>query len=227
MVFSIERSNVNERMQYVRSFLSFIKTQESVATPPVDSDIVKTLRGLFFVHLYAAFEKSINEGLEQYLQNIGSLQLKFSDIASGFLPTALDSKFTSLQSGDRWQSRIDFSVQLDSQEICPINNTVFSMQLQNTKSKIIENIASYIGAANSYTCDDRDARYLDEVVEKRNQVAHGRNTPITIGGSGRATDLEVRIDATNRILENFFAMLEVNFNALDFIKPERKTDYQI
>jgi len=226
MDFSIERSNVNERMQQVRDFLTFIKTQESEDTPPLDTNIVKTLRGLFFVHLYAAFEKSVNEGVEQYLQSVGSLNIKYSDIVNVFLPTALDAKFTSLQSGERWQSRVDFSKMLESEEICLINNSVFSMYLQNTKSKVLENIALYIGISNKYFPNERDSHYLDEVVEKRNQVAHGRNTPITIGASGRAVDLEIRIDAVNRILENFFEILEDNFNSLNFVKIENKATYK-
>lgn len=100
------------------------------------------------------------------------------------------------------------------------------MHLQNTKSKILENIASYIGASENYSRDMRDYHYLDEVVEKRNQVAHGRTTPILVGSSGRAVELEVRIEATNRVLENFFTMLEVNYNSLHFVKPDRKTTYQ-
>jgi hypothetical protein len=226
MELSIERARVSDRMKDVRTLLSFIKTQESDAVPPVDSDTVKILRGLFFVHLYGAFEKSVNEAVEQYLQEISTLKLKVSDFACGFLPIALEPRFASLQSTAKWQSRIDFSNALESEEACVINNAVLASQLQNTWSHTLTAVASYIGVPGVYKPNGRDSHYLDEVVEKRNQVAHGRNPPVLVGSTGRSADLELRFEALNRLLEGFFHMLESHFNDLKFLRQNVRAEYQ-
>lgn len=225
MVFNLNRSNSQERIQQVRSFLTFIKSQESSTIPPSDEDIVKTMRGLFFVHLYAAFEKSINDAVEEYLLHVNSLRVKYRDFVHSFLPTALDPKFTSLQAGDRWQSRVEFSRLLDSNDVCSISSSVFAMHLQNTKAKSIDEIVRNIGCESIYERNDSDMHYLDEVADKRNQVAHGRNTPVAIGSSGRSNDLEIRIEALSRILDGFITMLEKSLNLRDFIQQDRRDDY--
>jgi hypothetical protein len=226
MELSIERARVSERMKDVRTLLSFIKSQESETLPPVDSDTVKILRGLFFVHLYGAFEKSVNEAVEQYLQQISTLKLKISDFACGFLPIALDPRFASLQSTAKWQSRVDFSQALESTDACVINNAVLANQLQNTWAHTLSVVATYIGASQSYKPDGRDSHYLDEVVEKRNQVAHGRVPPVLVGSTGRSSELELRFAALNRLLEGFFQMLESHFNNFEFLKRDIQPNYK-
>jgi hypothetical protein len=226
MALVLERGNASERMHSVRTLLTFIKSQESESLPPVDTDIVKILRGLFYVHLYGAFEKSVNEGVESYLQAIGEIGAKGYDFSASFLPIALDPRFTSLQNGDKWQGRIDFSEALHSPEACVINNTVLAMHMQNTKAQTLKAVANYLGASDLYTRTGRDEAYLDEVAEKRNQVAHGRVPPLTVGAVGRSVDLELRLEAMNRLTENFLSMLEDHINSFAFLRPEVRDQYR-
>lgn len=225
MPISIDRTGANERFQQVRALLSFIKLQESNEVPPVDSDEVKVLRGLFFVHLYGAFEKSVNEAVERYIQKIDDLKVAYVDFSSIFLPTALDSVFTSIQMGGKWEKRVDFFKILESNDKCGIRNTIFSDQLTNTWFKNLDRIALCVGAARPFLRNVADSHYLDEVVEKRNQVAHGRNTPLHVGSSGRSVDLDVRFMAVRRVFDDYCEMLEVNYNSLEFIKPPNRERY--
>jgi hypothetical protein len=225
MAFIIERSKANERMHQVRTLLSFIKEHESKNTPPIDADDIKIVRGLFYVGLYGAFEKTINEAVEQYIRGVGTLKIQFSELNWGFLPTALDPIFTSLKAGGKWEKRIELFDSLQSEDICSISDTVFSDQLQNTWFEKLQKIANCIGVRDNFLRNGRDAIYVDEVVDKRNQVAHGRNTPLAIGSLGRSTELGVRFDAISRVIDDYLNMLENNYNSLDFVKSEYRQKY--
>lgn len=225
IALEIERSRANERMHQVRTLLTFIKTQESQSIPPVDSDDVKIIRGLFFVSLYGAFEKTINEVVEQYLRAVGGLKVEFSDLTWSFLPTALDPVLTSFKATGHWEKRVKIFETIQSEVPCTVSDTIFSDQLQNTWYKKLEQIALYIGVRNRFLRNQRDSHYVDEVVDKRNQVAHGRNTPLVIGSLGRALDLEIRFDAIDRVIDDYVAMLESHFNSLDFVREDRRNKY--
>lgn len=216
---------MHDRFSQVRKNLSIIKDLESKEIPPLDADEVKIFRGLFFVHLYGAFEKSINEAVEQFLMEVDGLNVQFLDFSVGFLPTALDPIFTSLKSSGKWDSRIGFFKKIESADVCRVSNSVFSDQLQNTWFSTLEKIASYIGINDVFLKNINDSHYLNEVVEKRNQVAHGRNSPLNVGSSGRSSDLEARFDALNRILDDYIEVLEEHCNSLHFIKDARRSDY--
>jgi len=224
-MFTIPRKSLASRMQEVRTLLSYIQAAESRETPPLDSNEVKIIRGLFFVHLYGAFEKSVNEGLEIYLQKINTLRVSVAHAAPGFLPTILAPEFTSLGNANAWNGRVRLIKKMESVEIVKVNNTIFEMLMQNARPKRLTEIAQYLGISDSISPDTRDLLYLDEVVEKRNQVAHGRASPLRVGGSGRSNDLRDRYDAVNRVLNSFLDLLEKNFDGLFFLKEDERQQY--
>jgi hypothetical protein len=224
-VFSIQRADVTQRISHVRLLLNFIIQNESVQVPPLDSDEVKILRGLFYVHLYGAFEKSINEAVEQYRLAINILGVKRVDIDVLFYPVALDPWMTSMRTSSKMKKRIDLiKAALDSEQ-CVVTTSVFSDLLQNVWSHTLVEVSESIGADADFIRQRRDELYLDEVVDTRNQVAHGRVSAITVGSRGRATDLTMRFDAVFRVLEAFIQMLETHATSLRFIKKASRHLY--
>jgi hypothetical protein len=215
------------RLAHVRVFLNLIVRQESTAIPPSDTDEVKILRGLFYVHLYGAFEKCINEAVEQYRLAINGICVHRSHLEMNFYPVALDPWMTGLRDSGKIQKRIELIKAANASEFCSVGNSVFSDQLQNVWARTLVELADAIGASSVYLRDRRDEHYLDEVVDKRNQVAHGRVDALAVGSIGRASDLAVRLDAVMRVLESFVQMLEVHANTLAFIRPSRRADYSI
>ena len=82
----------------------------------MDSDEVKILRGLFYVHLYGAFEKSVNDIIQSYLRKVETLGVVKAHAVPQFWPTALDASFKSLQSTQgvgNWKKRAEFISSID------------------------------------------------------------------------------------------------------------------
>lgn len=225
MTFAVQRGDMTQRITHVRLMLNFIRHQESKEVPPTDADEVKVLRGLFYVHLYGAFEKSVNEAVEQYRLAINELKVKRVDLEMNFYPVALDPWLTGLRSSGKILKRVELIKAAVDTDFCLVGTQVFSDQLQNVWAKTLLEVGEAIGATDVYLRNRRDEFYLDEIVGKRNEVAHGRINPFAIGSSGRSPDLEIRFDAVTRILEAFIQMLETHANSLAFIKPSRRADY--
>lgn len=225
----LPRTQISERFREVRSFLSFVKTLESTETPPVDSIEVKALRGLFYVHLYGALEQSLNEVLESFLQAISELELCNHDFDISILPTVMNAQFKSLsdvQGQKKWQKRVDFVSAISGGNPSKIENTVFSPLLQSAEIKTISNIVSYIGISPREIQESNDRHYVDEVVQKRHQVAHGRASPAAVGASRRTDELEPRLEAIWRIVDLFSNILEQHFKTLSFLTEDAKIRMQ-
>jgi len=222
MTLSIDRVDIELRFRDVRKLLSYIKNQESRATPPLDSDETKIFRGLFYVHLYGAFEKSINEAVQVYLREVGSLKIATFHTSCRFWPSFLDSDFKSLQStqgSKNWAKRGKFVDAIESSQTCIISDGLFAEQLQNIWPETLDMVLSYLGLKVP-TWDEASVFSLREVVDKRNQVAHGRTSPLRVGSSGRSDYLEHRFESIYSLLDNFVEYLEQGFASLSYIKPE-------
>ncbi|WP_198386651.1 MAE_28990/MAE_18760 family HEPN-like nuclease [Burkholderia ubonensis] len=222
----IPHAAIAERFREIRSLLSYIKATESCDLPPVDSEEVKILRGLFYVHLYGVLERSLNDVLECFLQAVSSLQLKYQDLSMRFLPTAMNSHFKSLsdvQSQKKWQKRVDFVCAIQNGEPCKIESSVFALHLQSSETNTISEIANYLGITTESIEKSADRYYVDEVVNKRHQVAHGRTSPAVVGARGRSGDLELRLGAVRRMVDLFAGLLEKHYESLAFLNTSAQT----
>ncbi|MCA7992759.1 hypothetical protein LGM63_19085 [Burkholderia cepacia] len=220
MTLPIPHAAIAERFKEVRSLLSHIKASESTAIPPMDSDDVKILRGLFYVHLYGALEKSLNDIIEIFLQSVSALQLKYWDLSLRFLPTAMNPHFKSLsdsQSQKKWRKRVELVNAIDNGDACRIESSVFSVHLQSSETETLSDITTYLGITSDAIKTSADRYYVDEVANKRHQVAHGRASPATVGAKGRSNDLEIRLDAIRRTVDLFSDLLENHYDALEFL----------
>lgn len=222
----ISRSIIDQRFFEVRVFISHIKTIESQETPPTDEDYVKIMRGLFYVHLYGAFEKSINLATSAFINALTSLGIKLCDATHSFLPMALDSKFKSLENtnGATWRKRIELMQLPTTNEVANINDSIFSQQLQNAWPETIYSIMNYMGIGIAQF-ESNDILAMKEVVEFRNQVAHGRNSPLVLGTGKKSDLLEKRFISATNMINTYINHLENSFNSLSLIKEECKQNY--
>lgn len=225
MGLELPRSQIADRFREVRTLLSFIKTQESTHVPPSDSIEVKILRGLYYVQLYGALEQSLNEATESFLQGLSEFRLCNNDFTLQILPTIMNSHFKSLsevQGQKRWQKRVDFISAMTSNDQSRIENTVFSPLFQSSDIEVISNVLSYIGISPASLRESEDRFYLDEVVQKRHQVAHGRISPSIVGSRGRSGELQLRLEAVSRIVDLFVELLDEHFRNFNFLTPSAK-----
>ncbi len=221
MDYASERLKFNDRIRDARTLLSQIKELESSETPPVDTEAVKMIRGLFYVNMYGLLERSINELFAGFLNAVAQLNVGTHLYLHTFLPVAMDSHFSSL--GDplakrRFVKRIEFAAVLHRNEAVDLNASIFEKQLQNTKTMVVVDILKSMGAPTVQVESHVKRHYIDEIAEKRNQVAHGRASAREIGSAGRSAELEIRLLAVVDFYESVAQLLENFFNNREFLR---------
>jgi hypothetical protein len=97
---------ITTRFVEVQEFLSFISHAER-PPPERDSIEVRLMRGLFYVHLYGAFEFSVNRIVVGAAQVINQAQVPHNNVTHPLGALVLDRNFNSLsQVGRNWPKRL-------------------------------------------------------------------------------------------------------------------------
>lgn len=227
MPLSTVKKRTSERFNEVLIFLNYVSSQEPSTPSESVSLEVKIMKGLFYVHLYSAFEKSINDVIETVLNLISSKNVKNNHLLAPVLSIVLTDKIKSLK--DCGYSKVfikssDVFIDAASTNITPINETVFSNHLQNVWVKTIDEIVATLGM-DSINLDVRSKTTIDEVVERRNAVAHGRDSAASVGERYRTNILrekmEVILNSTNEII----IAIEEHYVSNRYIKPTVRRHY--
>ncbi|QKG52128.1 MAE_28990/MAE_18760 family HEPN-like nuclease [Hymenobacter sp. BRD67] len=199
---------------------------------PNDPQIVpslelKIMRGLFQVQLYACLEKTINDVIEQALRNISAKQVKNSHYILPFSVISLYNKLKSIKDSgyDKFflKSTELFS-EISNSNTVSINETMFSSTLQNVWAKTIEEVVKAFGIK-GYSIPLSSRVTVDELVDKRNAVAHGRESASTIGERQRAQVLASKMTVISTVTSEIIDLFDTYCTTNGFIKPAAKKYY--
>jgi len=226
MSFASIRSGAVDRFRQVRALLTLVRereTDEGVNT----TDDTKMLRGLFFVHLYAALEYSVNSVVQEALRNIASRNAKAADVETRFHSVTLHHLFQSYADsrGRRMRKRLDILDAQSSFDVCTINDSLFSDQLQNVWADTLTDVCDCLCVDLACLKDRATRTYLDEVVDRRNAVAHGRESPVDTGSRMNAAELEFRLLAVTRVTEQLTDSLEEHVTQFGFVRASARSQY--
>jgi len=204
------RAEVAIRLREVFQLLDHIRTLE--ATPPnLDPAEARILRGLFFVHLYAALEYAVNQGVQRFLQAVHALNIAPMHLEPCFHCVALDPSFMRLRNvgeDKRWSSRLHVIGLQSTNTPQAINSDVFGLYLQNVWVEKLETLFDCLNIDQPITPDPTYRLYVDELVEHRNGVAHGRMSALGIGSVKRSPELLARYTAISATCTHILDCLE-------------------
>lgn len=185
MPLSALRSPIAERFHEVDLFLTDVGLRESADPLVKDEAVVRIQRGMFFVHLYACFEYAVGESFGRLALNISSRGVSLSHLSSPMHTVALDGLLTSLQTNTNWRKkfskRVELCRTLDSLDQATIADTVLANSMPNISSAILAIAFQAYGIRNPPLLTPAIGGYIDEVVNKRNAIAHGRESPLSVG----------------------------------------------
>ncbi|MGL4391207.1 MAG: HEPN domain-containing protein [Carnobacterium maltaromaticum] len=224
MPLTTVRNSSRERFNEVLQNLAFIESIESDGESPTH---VKIQRGLYYVHLYSALEKVVNETVEQALLIIENNKIPNHKYQINFNVIALNRKmqaFKDCSSKEYFNKSIDIFNSINSEDVINISNTVLSGTLQNVWFKTIQTTLKSF-CINQLIVEPRVKLTVDEVVEKRNAVAHGRQTPVEVGERFRCNLLRVKTADIQLISDMFIDAFESYLSKCEYVKAEFQSDY--
>jgi hypothetical protein len=189
---------VTARFQEVNSLLSVTAALESTNPLVPDTDDVRALRGLLYVHMYGAFEYAMDQSFIRLAQHVSSRGIARRHIHTPIFSVALDNEFKSLQDvkspQKTFRKRVEAMVCTRDQVPVTIQDNVLSSGLQSAGSTMIALAFAVYGIPDQYLYDLTAKGYIDEVVERRHAVAHGRESPAIVG-IRKVVELRLRYNA--------------------------------
>lgn len=227
MSFTTVRSNTRSRFLENQIFLNYITSLEPRETNVPIPIEVNMMKGLFYVHLYSSLEKSVNELIENTLIHIGSKSVQFNHFNLPFHSISLVNKLKSFKDSgysNFFNKAFEIFNEISSTNVCVINETLFANDLQNVWTKTIEEICNSFGIK-TFSVTPRIKTTIDEIVGKRNAVAHGRESARVVGERFRTDVLRSKMDIIVEFCNYLIDLFENFYTRKDYLKPTAKKHY--
>lgn len=217
------------RLNEARELLSAIRSAESAAAPlsPIPS-FEASLRGLFYVSCYGALEWSVTAGVHAYLASIDNEDVPLSKLDWVFNSVALDKYFKALAdtgTKGKWAARRRMFEAFADGAHCKVSTASMESLLSNIWPKTIEEIFQCFGIAKQWTDALANLGYMKELVEKRNAVAHGRQTAIEAGEGTTFAQLDRIHKATSDVALYFLNTLEEHARQKLYVQSAFRQEY--
>lgn len=226
-MFTAVRAETTARLSEVFQLIELIRQLE--ASPPhPDPPEARILRGLFWVHLYAALEYAVGNGTQRFLQAVETLNVPLEHFLPCFFSVALEPNFSALRNvgeDKRWTKRMELLTAQSSASPGKINADIFGLYLQNVWAEKLEALFSCFGIAQAIVPDPAYKPYIDELVGHRNGIAHGRTSALGVGGARRSPELLIRHQAISATCGYLFDCLEQHHLSRGVILPACRTAY--
>lgn len=220
------RQEIAIRFAEVQSFLTSIKNIYQNAQP--ESQELNTRKGLFLVLLYSVLEYSVSRAFIQYASTVNAARLPYHHVNDCLYALILDPQLTSCASvkkDNRWQKRIDLFKKQISNDIVEFSEGAFISQLENIWAKTIIKTFSVLGIEEPPLHNIQVSQYIDEVVERRNSVAHGRESAAVVGQAYTMGRLQKLNDEISLQVQYMIVIIEQNLDQKHFAKLQYRSLY--
>jgi hypothetical protein len=206
-VFAVIRSEVATRHLATRQWYG------AVATAPAPAPVVS--KGLVFVQNYALYEYSLVSSLAAALATAKTHGLTLNDVRHELLALILSSEFDSAADSSqdkRWSQRIELFRRVRCHEQIGAGRFegIFPTDGSHFRTRQLETIWSLLGIAVPIVATPRHRGRIDEMVEHRNAIAHGRESPDVIGRRFSEAEIHSRIDDTAALCVHIIDTLEIH-----------------
>ncbi len=226
MPLTIVRQESANRLQEVQTFLSAIKLLEKTRTR--NEIEINVRKGLFLLLLYGAFEYSLTRTITEATLLINACRVEFGHVNETLYALALDPQLNSCAAVGRdlkWQRRAELFQKQASADPVVLSDGAFLSQMENVWAATIQKMFSTFGIPLPALYSPRVRQYIDEVVDKRNAVAHGRESAATLGQAYTTGRLQNLLDELSTQTQYIFSTFEHHISTKAFIKASHQKLY--
>ena len=227
MTFVSVNNNARNRFSENLQYLNFITSLEPTNPRDIVPLEINIMKGLFYVHLYASFEKTINELTEHTISLIDSKSVKIKHYNESFNSIVLIDKLKAFKSCSHKKFFIkahELMYETSTINTLSLNNTTFSNSLQNVWFETIEEISNCFGIS-QIIIPPRIKATINELVEKRNAVAHGRENASDVGSRFRTDVLRNKMNEIINFTYELISIYETHYNRKNYLKTGAKRLY--
>jgi|ERR1700723_778116 len=145
----------------------------------------QTAKGLAFVQMYAIYEYTVCTAVQTAIDALVSHRLSRKKLVPSLMTLFLDPQLQSLRDSplkDVWTRRLQLFEQVFSSGVATVPNTVLPTDGSHFRHTQLQLIFDVLGIHRTPAQRQSHLHRVDEVVNHRNAVAHGRETAEAIGG---------------------------------------------
>jgi len=189
------------RLREVRGYLDLITRLLDVHPPSVQLPVVSA-KGLFFVHLYGVYEFTIVSALRRTLQIISEAGVRHVDCQPALLSLAFDAECESLASAGKftkWTKRRALFDRVRSTDLIVIKDSLVPTDGRNCRYTHLDGIWKSLHIRETVLPRMELRGRIEELVEKRNAIAHGQESPSSVGSRFTLSELDDRYNAISEV----------------------------
>lgn len=164
---------------------------------------VAAARGMAFVELYALYEFTVRGAVHATLAAVAKSGVPVGKLPPSLLALILEGQWQSVSSSGRghvFSRRIELLQEAcGGQDLPQFDETLFPTDGSHYRQKQLYTVWAIFGIAQPVVPDARHLGRIEELVENRNAIAHGRRTPVDVGRRYSRADIEVRVQDTAAI----------------------------
>jgi RiboL-PSP-HEPN len=224
MALTVARHESAIRFREAQAYLSDIKERERSG----HSAGASVARGLFIVLLYGATEHALSRAITEVTLLVNQQDVLFCHVNEMLYPFALDPELASITAVGRkkkWERRAEVFRRQRSNEMVRLDASALLKDLDNVWANTFTQAFIVLGISGSAHYDQRVRQYIDQVAERRNAVAHGRESAEAVGRAYTTGDLQTLLDEISQQVQYMFVKFEEAIIAKSYIKSLHLSGY--
>ena len=193
--------------------MSLIRSREEAS----ETAIASACKGLELVQLYATYEYAVRSAVQATLAALRATGVGIRNLRRDLLALVLESHWDSASNSGRphvWDSRIALITNVDSREpTTSLRDDLFPSDGSHYRVNQLRTIWKIFSLTAPVVPDPRLIGRIEELVENRNAISHGRRTPEELGGRYSWQGIASRVDDTDAISRHVLGVLEAHVQA--------------
>jgi len=212
-MFATVSAQLADRQLSHQRTVALIRSLEETAQGPT----VSACKGLAFVQLYATYEYAVRSAVQATLVALRAAGVEIRTLRRDLLALVLDSHWDSASTCGRprvWDSRMALIAHVDSREpTSTLRDDLFPSDGSHYRLNQLRTIWKVFCIAAPVVPEPRLMGRIEELVENRNAVSHGRRRPEEVGARYSWQDISKRADDTDAIACHVVSTLESHVKA--------------
>ena len=167
-----------------------------------DEDFFVISRGLFFVYAYGLYEKIIQKIVFQTITMLNEAKIPICECVYELYSLGFSKEYDGIENVGReykWKKRWEISKKLSTKNLLNIPSGTFPTDGKNIRYKQLDSIAKSFGMRRNVIPENNLIGFLEELVDNRNHIAHGDQTPKEVGRNYTKSDLLKRCNVISEI----------------------------
>lgn len=211
MSFADTLDEARERFSEALQILNLLTSMDGDRLSPA-TRTEKSLKGLVLVLMYAAVERAVNSTVEQAIHEISSHSTPSASCDPAILSVFYYNKIQSVKDCS-YENTLSKATELISSALShtPIAMTQnpLALMLQNVDANTMHSVAHFFGI-NGYTINTGSAGRLNNLKERRNAIAHGRESASSAGERFNISELNQVYNCADTEVTRFVEIIKTH-----------------